>query len=340
MAKKIWFSLRPIKKVGRAFNFVFGGRGTGKTFNAIYEQYEDNEKFVFMRRTQTEVDLLASTTGAVSLSPFKSINRVKGTEMDIFRINKNVYGIRDSFDEDVANHIGYVLALSTISSLRGFDASDVKDLIFDEFIPQKNVKLMKDEGGAFLNAYETINRNREFNGEPPLHAYLLSNSNNVSHPLMEDLGLTPIVERMLKKKQAFVDLPKRNCTITMIHNENFREKKANTALYQLTKGTDFYAMSLDNEFAYDDFSSVRSVELKAYTPYCSWGNIMIYKHKSERLFYASDLMRKTRHAYEDTDVGPLNLYQYYGRQLSGRWIDHRLLFENYSIKRRLLEVIQ
>ena len=335
----LWFSARPIKKVGRAFNFIFGGRGTGKTFNTIYEDYEDKVKFIFMRRTQTEMDLLASADSALSLSPFKSINDAKGSEIDMFRINKNVYGIRDGFDPDTATPIGYALALSTVSSIRGFDASDIEDLIFDEFIPQKNVKLMKDEGGAFLNAYETINRNREFMGRDPLRVFLLSNSNNISHPLLTDLGLSNVIERMMNKGQTFVDLPKRNTTITMIRNDEFREKKANTALYQLTKGTDFYAMSLDNDFAYDDFSLVRSVDIKSYIPYCSWGNIMIYKHKAERIYYASAFMRKTRHHYDDTDSETVRFYQDYGRILYGFFVDHRLYFESYSIKKRLMEVI-
>ena len=64
----LWFSARAIKKVGRAFNFIFGGRGTGKTFNTIYEDYEDKVKFIFMRRTQTEMDLLASADSALTLS--------------------------------------------------------------------------------------------------------------------------------------------------------------------------------------------------------------------------------------------------------------------------------
>lgn len=335
----IWFSARPIKKVGRAFNFILGGRGTGKTFSTISEQWEDNEKFILMRRTQTEVDLLASNVVDASLSPFKSINKVKGSELDMFRINKNIYGIRDGFDEEEAKPFGYVLALSTVSSIRGFDASDIPTLIFDEFIPQKNVKLIKDEGGAFLNAYETINRNREFNGEEPLKCYLLSNSNNVSHPLLSDLGLTTVLERMISKGQTFVDLPKRNTTITMIQNKDFREKKANTALYQLTKGTDFYSMALDNDFAYDDFSLVRAVDIKAYQPYCSWGDIMIYKHKAERIYYASALLRKTRHNYADTDSETVRFYQDYGRFLYGLFVDHRLYFESYAIKKKLLEVI-
>ena len=339
MSKSIWFDFSKIKKHHRAFNFVFGGRGTGKTFNAIAEQVKEQREFTFMRRTQTEIELLASGVMGASLSPFKSVNAIKGTELEMYRINKNVYGIRNGFDEEKSQFMGFGLALSTVSSLRGFDGSDIKDIIFDEFVPQKDVRLIKDEGGAFLNAYETINRNREFNGIEPVYAYLLSNSNNISHPLITMLGLSSIIERMIKKGQTFVDLPQRNATITMIRNESFEEKKRNTALYQLTKGTSFYEMALHNDFAYDDFSGVRNVDLRAYTPWVMWGNIMIYRHKSENIFFASTLIRKTRHTYGDTDSDTLRFYQDYGRTLYGLFLEHRLYFEDYAVKKKVLEVI-
>ena len=339
MSKSLWFTFDRIKKHSRAFNFVFGGRGTGKTFNAIAEQVEENREFVFMRRTQTEIELLASGVMGASLSPFKSVNSIKNTELEMYRINKNVYGIRNGFDEEHAKFMGFGLALSTVSSLRGFDGSDIKDIIFDEFVPQKDVRLIKDEGGAFFNAYETINRNREFSGDEPVRAYLLSNSNNISHPLITTLGISSIIERMIKKGQTFVDLPQRNMTITMIRNAEFEDKKRNTALYQLTKGTSFYEMALHNDFAYDDFSGVRNVDLRAYTPWVRYGSIMLYRHKTEQIYFASTLLRKTRHSYDDTDSDTLRFYQDYGRTLYGMFLEHRLYFENYAVKKRILEVV-
>ena len=40
------------------FIFVVGGRGTGKTFSSLKYVIEHNIKFVFLRRTQSQVDLI------------------------------------------------------------------------------------------------------------------------------------------------------------------------------------------------------------------------------------------------------------------------------------------
>lgn len=337
VSNKLYFSLRPLKKYGRTFNFIFGGRGTGKTFNSIKEEYEDGDHFIYMRRTQNEVDLLASDAVDASLNPFKSLNVKLGTTLDMYRINKNIFGITDDLKESKRN-IGYVLGLSTVANIRGFDASDISDLLFDEFIPQKNVRLFKDEGGAFLNAYETINRNREFDGSPPVRCYLMTNSNTISHPLLEDLGLMRILERMERKGQNFIDLPEKDCTITRIKNREFEEKKKKTALYRLTQGTKFYDMAINNEFAYDDFSQVSSRSLKEYRPICSIGKICIYKHKSRCEYYASAHMIKCN-SYTESDQDIRRFYIDIGRELYGAYVNNQLVFESYGIKQKLVEII-
>ena len=43
------------------FIFVVGGRGTGKTFSSLKYVLEHNIKFVFLRRTQSQVDLINNT---------------------------------------------------------------------------------------------------------------------------------------------------------------------------------------------------------------------------------------------------------------------------------------
>ena len=51
----------PYRKIGRAFNFIFGGRGIGKTFNGIYEPiFEYGLKEIYMRRTSKELDTIAA----------------------------------------------------------------------------------------------------------------------------------------------------------------------------------------------------------------------------------------------------------------------------------------
>ena len=51
-----------------AFNFLVGGRGIGKTYGALKYVVDNNIPFVFMRRTQTQLDVLMKD----EYQPFKN----------------------------------------------------------------------------------------------------------------------------------------------------------------------------------------------------------------------------------------------------------------------------
>ena len=102
--------------------------------------------------------------------------------------------------------LGYTAALSTISNMRGFDASDVEMLIYDEFIPEKHERTLKHEATAFLNAYETINRNREMQGKKPLQVLALANAMDLANPIFLELGIVNNIERMLDKGRSNIYL--------------------------------------------------------------------------------------------------------------------------------------
>ena len=53
-----------------AFNFIIGGRGTGKTYGALKWCIESGKKFLFMRRLQKEADIINTST---------EIKRIYGT---------------------------------------------------------------------------------------------------------------------------------------------------------------------------------------------------------------------------------------------------------------------
>ena len=161
-----YLDMGAIMAEGYPFTLVCGGRGTGKTFTAIYETINDNISFMLMRRMQTQVDMINKP----EFSPFKAHERVFGWHIGMEKISKNNSAIyRQELCDDgyksVGAPIGYTAALATISNMRGFDASDVQRVIFDEFIPEKHERPIKNEAVAIYNAYETINRNRELNGE-------------------------------------------------------------------------------------------------------------------------------------------------------------------------------
>ena len=277
-----YVNIRGILSLGLPFNFLVGGRATGKTYTSLETVIEDDICFIYMRRTQTQADLINKK----EFSPFKTLNRDKGWEIISEPITKYNSGFYNGEDPE-GLPLGYTCALSTVSNIRGFDAQEVKLLIYDEFIPERHERPLKNEGTAFLNAYETINRNRELNGEKPLQVLCLANANDLSNAIFIELGLVRKAEQMKRKGQEISIDYKRGIGIYMLTESPISDKKRNTALYKLTAGSEFEKMSIDNDFAQRDYTNVVVRPLVEYKPIVSVGEICIYSHKSSGKLYVS-----------------------------------------------------
>lgn len=276
------------------FNFIIGGRGTGKTYGALKyacEYYaQTGRKFILMRRTQTQLDKISNA----AFNPFKSIN-------DYFMksIIKNVYGIYAPGDEQPA---GYAVALSTISSLRGFDASDVDIIVYDEFIGEKHDRPIKAENDALLNAYETVNRNRELSGADPVKMFCLANSNDLANPVFIGLELVSVAEKMKRTGFEFYEDNKRGVSLYLLNNCPISEKKKETALYKMSADSEFFDMAINNDFAADETARVKPQDLKQFKLICSVGEISIYKHKAENRYYITPATRGSAKEYKTSDM--------------------------------------
>lgn len=284
-----YLDIHKILSLNLPFIFVVGGRGTGKTYGALQEVIEENIQFMYIRRTQSQADLINKP----EFSPFKKLNTDKEWKIGTASISKYNSGFyRQVLGEDgaycnVGQPIGYTGALSTLSNMRGFDASDVELLIYDEFIPERHERPLKDEGSALLNAYETINRNRELQGERPLQLLCLANSNNLANPIFMELGLVRTAEQMKRKGQEVYMNKDKGILIINMESSKISEQKANTALYRLTEGSDFSKMSIGNTFSKEEIGRIASRPLKEYKPIVNIGEITIYQHKSKRELYVT-----------------------------------------------------
>ena len=276
-----YVNVRGILDEGYPFNFLVGGRGTGKTYTTLKVAREDERLFMLMRRTQSQADLISKP----EFSVFKPLNEDLRWNVMVKSISKyNSMFYTD--DGETIHPVGYTCALSTISNMRGFDASDIQLLIYDEFIPEKHERLLKNEADALFNAYETINRNREIIGVAPIQMVCLANANDITNPVFESLKLIRIADRMQKGNTDRWTDDRRGIQLIMLHRSPISRKKANTALYNLTEGTDFASMAIDNDFNVNR-QHVRPRPLSEYVPVCSIGELCIYRHKSENRIYAT-----------------------------------------------------
>ena len=262
---------------GYPFNFICGGRGTGKTYDALRTARNNGIKFIFLRRTQAQADLISKA----EFSIFKPLNEDEGWNIYPERVSK----YNSAFVENDIQ-IGYTAALSTLSNMRGFDASDIQLIIYDEFIPEKHERPIKNEAAALWNAYETINRNRELKGIAPVQLLCLANANDITNPVFESLNLIRVADRMQKKGSERWTDDKRGIQLIMLQRSPISRKKGNTVLYNLTEGSDFSRMSLDNSFNVNR-QHVRPRPLCEYIPVCLIGELCIYRHKSDPRLYCT-----------------------------------------------------
>ena len=282
------------------FVFCLGGRGTGKTYGALDDAVSNHSgKFHLMRRTQTELDNISSDVN----SPFKVLNADKGYGITV-RAHKNNAGIYGKDGE----LIGQMVALSTVSNIRGFDASDIELTVYDEFIPEAHKAPIKNEHLAFLNYYETVNRNRELLGKEPLKIRSYSNANDIMNPLIVGLGLVTKLDRMRsKKEQIYID-KERGYVLIDLYNSPISVKKRETALYKFAGDGEFSNMAIKNDFN-SPLSNPVARPLKEYIPVVHVGEICIYRHKSNNKYYVSSKASGTPAEYtmKDTDLKRLRL---------------------------------
>ena len=263
---------------GYPFNFVCGGRGTGKTYDALRMARKSKKKFILLRRTQTQADTISNP----KFSVFKPLNDDEGWDIQPVKVGDHLKAFVDEDD----NIIGYVFALSTLSNIRGFDASDVELIIYDEFIPEKHERPIKNEAEALWNAYETINRNRELKGQAPVQLLCLANANDITNPVFESLGLIRTADRMQKKGTERWTDDRRGIQLIMLQRSPISQKKSQTVLYNLTEGSGYSRMAIENSFNVDR-QHVRPRPLSEYVPVCQIGELFIYRHKSESRLYCT-----------------------------------------------------
>ena len=312
------------------YKFIVGARGIGKTFGILKYMVDNRIRFIYMRRTQTQVDLIKTN----DLNPFRSLQMVLGEDyaVHIESINKNmsaVYLEKDEEAEESVEPIGYILALSTVSNIRGFDASDVEYLIYDEFIGEKHEKPIRSEGSAFLNALETIGRNRELSGRDPLKVIALSNSTNLANPIFVELNIITQCEKLIKKGHDLIQIRDRGISLYIVKNSPISQKKRDTALYHLAgSGSDFAQMALDNEFNKEYFGQVKRRDLKEFSPLVKVGEITVWKHKARREWYVTEISAGHPEVYDSSDI-ELRRFQndYYYLKLA--YLNRHVFFVSY-----------
>lgn len=254
-------------EIPQPFVFLLGGRGTGKTYGSIKFLEQCNEKFIYMRRTDSQLNTAVNPL----LTPFNISD-----SLEVKRIDKSVGGVYE--DDDLK---GIILALSTFYNIRSFDATDYSIILYDEFLPLHGARRISDEGTSILQLYETINRNREINGTKPVKMVCFSNSVNIFDPVLTQMGISRHLHYSLKNNSPYID---EAIYCHVLKNSEISEKKKTGVLYN----NDRFGLNkenIDNELITDSLR-IKKCPLSEYTPYIIlFDNCIVWLHKNRREMY-------------------------------------------------------
>lgn len=329
------------------YSAFVGGRATGKTYSVLRYCIESGKKFIYMRRTLDELEECCDNPKyGEGENPFKSLNSDFGWNYGLVKLTKKSAGIfdRDIGDDNKITHVGeclgYGLSLSTVATMRGIDLSDSEFLFYDEFIPEQHVRKIKAEGEAFLNAIETISRNREIKGLKPMKVVLCANAFNIYNEIFKELGVISAVEKMVNRGQQHSYMTDRGLSIHLLKaTRSFVEAKSQTSLYRLTNGTNFYDLALGNQFVYNDFSLIEYKTLKGYQPVCSIDNVYIYRKKGSNSYYCSYSQSRCEHFNLKHVQERTSFFAKYGKALRLYFTESLVSFESYDVKMTFLDAI-
>ena len=289
-----------------AFNFFIGGRGIGKTYSALKGHKEDFDKgnvnkLMYMRLSQVELDLCATDSD----NPYKKLNAREHWGVKFESVPKSK--AYDIIDENSEQTIGTARALATFGNVRGSDFFDVSHIYVDEFNPTEKVRKspeLKNAGYLFAQAYETINRNRELEGEPPVKVIFTANAFTLDSNILYYYGIIPLIQQMQKSGQKKATLRDRSIYVELCEAADIAEAKQETVLYKALNGNKkLINTNINNKFNDYNLSLVKKIQFVEYLPVVQYEDICIYQHKSTGEYYAARKFEQCGNHYTEKERG-------------------------------------
>lgn len=236
-----WYDLNHTLTYNCLFNFIIGGRGTGKTYGAkkraIKLFLEKGYQFVYLRRYKEELDETAE-------SYFNDIIISNEFPNAVIEYKNGCYFVNDQL-------AGYAMALTKAKDYKSISYPRVYLIIFDEFLIEDNgyARYLKNEVKQFLNFYMSIDRYRGCT------VLFLANSVTMINPytLYFDLHL-PYGSNIVRKNDILLEL---------VEVEGFEEERLNTRFGKIIAGTEFAEYAIKNKFVMDSKTFIQRKTEKA-----------------------------------------------------------------------------
>lgn len=308
-----WLNFEYILNRGAWLNIIIGARQVGKTYGTLRLMLNHNFKHVLLRRTTEEVETISATPDLCPYKVFEPDFKVSffKSGSKISRISDYTIGVDGKAIEE--NQRGIITSLAQISHIRGFNGLPFSEIVFDEFIPEKGVICRKTEGETFLNAYATINGNRELKGDRPLRAWLLANTNNINSPILEALNVTDDILYMRRKGKEEL-MTDNNVLIVQPQSTKIIDRRKETALMrQISRKSDFYGMAIENRFSYDESPYIKTMPITGMRPLWVYDySIYCWEHGTGFYICRAPFKCAAEYRYNSTRTDRERLYNDFG----------------------------
>lgn len=298
------------------FIVVIGPRGTGKTFGVYSECVKNGMKMFSVRRKKKQYDLTANPLTTPIKKPLKHI----GVDFRIETVEDGLSVVYNNANDELLMHITYV---DNIRDMRGIDSDDLSIMLLDEGVPEHRERKKNGEGFALLQAYETLNRNREFElGVRPLKFIMLANYDDAASDIFVELRIVSELYRLPPSKcKCF---PKRNLLIFNTGETPISMMKSESALYNLVgKDSDLYKINIKN-MSPTKFNEVLSVPLKKLRLRFTIGELAIYWYVDKGVYYVS----RNTYNTESYNLNDINKLKYTERGFIYDLMLNRVVYES------------
>lgn len=296
---------------------LIGARGRGKTYACkkwlLIGWWYRHEKFIILRDSEDECDNLCIENGITFWGDVILDKKFKDKNITIINRKRCVY-----INGELA---GYIMPVALFYKFKGNQYQDVKRVLYDEFIREKQVRYNGDRAIQFLNTLMTVARYRN-----DFKIILTGNALDKGDTLISDIVGFKINEFKLYKNKS------KGVVLDYIPNSiEFDKYQQSGKVYNLIKGTRYEANLIGNKFSNDQsdiyYDKKEPCDLFGIYYDRDGESIRIYESKKSDLFYCS----------KDFNKNTVNYMRY---TFDIHIASHKIRLANNDEKKRLKELFE
>lgn len=314
---------------------IIGARGRGKTYRGkkllVKDKIYKNGDFCVLRDSKTACEEICKEKGVKFFA-------------DVFKnetLSKHSYSIEDFIIKIDDKYSGEVIPLNMYYKYKG-NFYDVKNVFFDEFIPEENQIYTGDKARQFVNSIETITRL-----SPTARVILTANALDLGNEILDILGFT---SSLANGKFGYYFNPDKDAILYYAPNsKEFEEAKANSLSGKIAKGTYLEANLINNQF--ENENNIYFEKREACDLFGIYHNeqdeaIRLYKRKGKDEYYCcKDINSKTYEYMRYTfDLKNVKNNRKYGsnillNKLKNLYANHQVLFQTKYVFKIFMSIL-